>query len=394
MKYKNAILRRKIETVAIFPIVLLGKIYGKLFPLKKTTSIFFFFSSADLGGAIKVNADIAECIKAKDPLIIFSKKPVNNGFIGLFKGFNIIDLHKKIDNKGYHFVNIFYRGVLSAWINQSKNPVVFGGECLYFYKLLPYLKKKVRTVELCHLPTWFPYSIRFIDLIDDRIFSTLKLKEKLMEFYAQAQVQPAYYSRLHFIENKIDIPPYHPTSNQNLEVIYVGRDAPQKRVYLIAAIALKMEQQHLPIHFSFVGDVENSIPAQKYPFCQFYGNIKDENQLNRIYEIADVLILTSAYEGLPIVLMQMMAYGKVVLSTAVNSIPDYVRHMENGLLILSEDENKIIEEGIGLLKILIERPELKKELGARSRNIAIEKFNGDLFCKQYSGFLESKKPTF
>lgn len=386
MDYKKAVLKQRCESLLISPIVFLGKIYGLLSPLKKPAFVFLFSPSADLGGSVKVNADIALCIKDKRPLIIFTKKPKNNGFKKIFEGFDVLDLHKKIDNKLYHFVNIFYRGVLATWINKSDNAVILGGECLYFYKVLPHLKKEVRRIELCHLDTWFPYSIGFIDLISERIFSTIKLKEKVIQQYQSNNIDRELYSRLHFIENKIDIPDYYEVHNKNLEVIFVGRGAPQKRVHLIAAIAKEMHEKNYAAHFSFVGDVSNEIAIDEFSYCRFYGNVRDEELLNSIYANADVLILTSSYEGLPVVVMQMMAYGKVVVSTAVNAIPDYIAHMQNGLLINSTGENEIVKEGISLLAMLIQNPDLKNELGRKSRQIAIEKFDGQLFCKEFSKF--------
>ncbi|HSZ86157.1 MAG TPA: glycosyltransferase family 4 protein [Puia sp.] len=384
MTYKNTLLKRKLEFAGMLPFVLLGKLYSKIFPLNNSVSVFLFFSSADLGGAIKVNADIAQCISAKKPLIIFSKKPKNNGYLNLFEGFPILDLHKKIDNKLYHFVNFFYRGVLAGWINKSKNAIVFGGETLFFYKIIPHLKKDVARIELCHLTTWFPYSIGFIDLITHRIFSTKKLKEDAILLYKKNNIAQHFFDRLYFIENKITIPPYIEINNPKLEVVFVGRGAAQKRIHLIAAIAKKMHEMNQSVHFSFVGDVEKVMNITEYPYCTFRGNVRDEKLMNSIYQQSDVLILTSAYEGLPLVVMQMMAYGKVVLSTAVNGIPDYITHMQNGLLIFSKDEIDIVEEGVKLLQLLIENPELKFTLGKKSREIAVEKFNGELFCSEYN----------
>jgi glycosyltransferase involved in cell wall biosynthesis len=390
MTYKNALLKRKLEFIGMFPFVLLGKIYGTLFPSKYQTSVFLFFPSADLGGAIKANADITNCITNKKPLIIFSKKPKNNGYINLFDGFKVLDLHKKIDNKLFHFVNFFFRGVLSAWINKSENAIIFGGESLFFYKIIPHLKNKVKRIELCHLDTWLPYSIGFIDLISYRIFSTIKLKEAVIEQYQKNNIPEEFYTRLFFIENKIDIPAYTETNNQKLEVIFVGRGAPQKRIHLITAIAKKMNEINEPVHFSFIGDVEKIINPDEFSYCKFYGNVRDEKMMNSIYQQSDVLILTSAYEGLPLVVMQMMAYGRVILSTAVNGIPDYIAHMQNGLLITATEENNIVEEGVKLLQLLIQNPELKNLLGKKSREIAMKKFSGEFFCQEYSKFFLDK----
>lgn len=389
MTYKKAVLKRKVEFILMLPFVLLGKLYGTLFPLRTPTSVFLFSPSADLGGSIKVNAEIAECLLDKKPLFIFSKKPKNNGYRHLFEqeGIRVLDIHKMVDNKWYHFVNFFYRGVLAAWINKADNPVVFGGEVIFFYKIIPHLKKEVLRIELCHLDTWFPYSIGFIDLINYRVFSTLKMKEKVEAQYRENQLPQHYFERLRFVENKIDIPEDTPTGNTQLEVVFIGRGAPQKRVHLTAAIAKKMHEGKAPVHFSFVGDVSSVINLAEFPFCTFYGNVRDEAKMEDIYQRSDVLILTSAYEGLPLVVMKMMAYGRVILSTAVDSIPDYISHLENGLLITAKEETAIVDEGVELLQLLVENPGLKEELGKRSREVAKATFSGEVFCKQYRNLL-------
>lgn len=208
--------------------------------------------------------------------------------------------------------------------------------------------------------------IGFIDRISCRITSTTRLKDVIIAQYRDQQLADKYYQRLHFIENKIDIPEYEQVHNPLLEIVYIGRGAPQKRVYLIAAIAAKMYALGLPAHFSFVGDVDKVIDPNDFPFCKFYGNVNDDALMQEIYRQSDVLILTSAYEGLPLVVMYMMAYGKVVLSTAVNGIPDYIAHLQNGLLIRATDEQSIIDEGVELLQLLIDQPDLKFELGRKA----------------------------
>lgn len=149
MTYRAAVLKRNVELTLMFPFVLLGRLAGWLFPLKTKHDIFLFFPSSDIGGSIRVNADIIECIRDKKPLVIFSKKPKNNQFRELFEaeGVRIIDLHKYIDNKLYHFVNFFFRGVLASWINKTEKTVVFGGEGLFFYKVIPHLKKRSKKLS-------------------------------------------------------------------------------------------------------------------------------------------------------------------------------------------------------------------------------------------------------
>ena len=390
MTYTAAKRKLQLEMIGMFPFVLLGKIAGHLFTLKTKHRVFLFFPNGDIGGSPQVNIDLANCIKDKNPLIIFSKKPGNNQFREKYniEGIRVLDIYKYIDNKFFHFVNFFFRGLLSVWINKQKNAVVFGGESIFFYKVIPHLKQHVHCVELCHLATWLPYSIGFIDRINHRVFSTQKLKEQVESQYHQNKLSSVYFSKLFFIDNAIDIPEYKPTANAALQVYFIGRGAAQKRVHLIAAIAAIIYNKGLPVKFNFVGDVDKTINPAAFPFCRFYGNVKEEAAMKQIYTEADILLLTSSFEGLPIVVMQMMAYGKVVISTAVNGIPDYIYHNENGLLIKATAENEIIAEGAAYIEMLLNNPLLRVKLGKSSREKAIEKFSRKTFCAGYHKLLK------
>jgi glycosyltransferase involved in cell wall biosynthesis len=388
--YKAAVFKTKIERILAYPFVMFGKFSSFFFPLKSHHQLFIFSPSADIGGSIRVNADLCKCLADKSPLVIFSKKPKNNEFIHLFKieGVRTIDLHRYVDNKLYHFINFFFRGVISTWINKAQHPVIVGGESLFFYKVLPYIKKESRRIDICHLNTWFNYSQAFLNYLDARVFSTEKIKRDAANLYKRNNLPAKYFSRLHFIDNKIDIPTYVKSKNEILSVVYIGRGAPQKRVHLIAAIAKKMFDAKIKIHFSFVGDVEKVVNPSDLPFATFYGNIQDKNKMEKIYQESDVLLLTSAYEGLPLVVMEMMAYGKVIVSTAVGGIPDYIQDGENGFLIENaNDENRIVDSGVKVLSNLVGNESLLEKIGEANRKYAEGHFSEQAFCKNYRNVL-------
>ncbi len=385
MTYRQAKIKLSLEAIMVFPFMLAGKIYGHLIPCKYPGSLFMFFPNADIGGAPQVNADIAQCLGDKKPLLIFSKKPKNNQFIELYKSLDLpmIDLHPRIDKKIVHFINFFYRGVLAAWINKAPDPVVFGGESLFFYKVIPHLRKNVPCIELSHLPTWLPYNIGFIDRINTRVFSSAHLKRLVEKQYEDNHLPRHYFERLQFIDNAQDIPGVETRENSILQVVFIGRGSPQKRVHLVAATAVALHKLQVPVHFTFVGDVENCIDTKQFSFCTFLGNIHDSKRMQEIYASSDILLLTSSVEGLPLVVMSMMAYGKVVVSTAVNAIPDYIFHEVNGLLITETAEQKIIEQATSYIQLLAQNRDLLKKYGTRSREIAQEKFNRVKFCYAY-----------
>ena len=389
MNYQSSLLKKNIELIIMSPFVLAGKLAGRIFRLHHSHQLFIFCPSADIGGSIRVNADIAICLKDKSPIVIFSKKPKNNKFLHLFESEKIrtIDLHRYIDNKAFHFINFFYRGVIAEWINRVDHPVVVGGESIFFYKVLPHIKRSAFRADLCHLNTWFNYSQAFVEYLDARIFSTPKVKRDAQEIYLRNKVPVKYHDRLHFIDNKIPIPVAKKKINKPLSVIYIGRGAPQKRVHLVAEIA-KYFKDDPRIHFSFVGDVDKIIDPLSYPYCTFYGNLRDDQKLEEIYNNSDVLLLTSKNEGLPLAVMEMMAYGNVIISTAVGGIPDYITDGENGFLIQdSKYETEIIRQAITILNKLLENPSLLQKISLKGREYAVEHFGGEAFCKNYRRIL-------
>jgi len=376
------------------PFVLLGKVAGKIFKLKTRHSIFLFFPTADIGGSIKVNADIANCIKDARPLIIFSKTPKDNGLRALYDidGVRIIDVHKYVDKKLFHFVNFFFRGVIASWINVAERPVVFGGESMFFYKIIPHVKKGTRCVELCHLGTWFNFSQAFVKYMNVRIFSSPQIKRDVEEQYKHNNVPSLYLDRLRFIDNKVDIPPVTVIKNPALEVLFVGRGAPQKRVHLIAEIAKRMHLAKCNVHFSFAGDVDKIIPEDVKQYVTLYGSLNAE-QLSDVYHRADVLLLTSSFEGLPIVVMDMMARGKVVVSTAVGGIPDYIIPKHTGFLIREQDEEKIVAQAIEYLNVLTEHDQLRETIGQNAYKYALAHFSTEQFCSSYRNILLGNVPV-
>ena len=393
MTYKAAIKKLRLERIGMAPFVWLGKLGSFLFPLKTKHDIFLFFPNADIGGSPRVNAELTHLLKNKNPLVIFSKKAHNNQYRRRFEaeGLKILDIHKWIDYKAFHFINFFFRGLLAGWINKQSKTVVFGGESIFFYKVIPHIKKDIPCIELNHVNVWLPYTIGFIDRMDARIFSTRAILKDVEEQYRQNNLPEYYFKKLHFIDNAIDIPDSKPVSNEALQVFYIGRGSPQKRVPLIAAIAQKIHAKNLPVQFNFIGDVENVININNYPYCKFYGNINDDALMHRLYEQADILLLTSAFEGLPVVIMQMMAYGKVVVSTAVSGIPDYIIHEKNGLLIFATSETDIVDEGTEKIEKLLSDPGLRLQLGQQAKKDAIATFGREAFESGYLSILGFKR---
>lgn len=56
------------------------------------------------------------------------------------------------------------------------------------------------------------------------------------------------------------------------------------------------------------------------------------DQMDSLYDRADLIVLTSRSEGIPLVLMEAMARGKIVLAPAITGIPELVQNRKTGFL--------------------------------------------------------------
>ena len=92
---------------------------------------------------------------------------------------------------------------------------------------------------------------------------------------------------------------------------------------------------------------------------------------------ADVLVLPSYNEGLPIAILEAMSYGLPIISTNVGSIAEAVKENKNGFLI---EPGNIDSLAHAMMKLTVD-PELWKKESTLSREICERKFSEDVFFK-------------
>ena len=155
---------------------------------------------------------------------------------------------------------------------------------------------------------------------------------------------PEHAERVHHIPFGVEWPvknAIQKPSLQNgpLEVVYCGRLAEeQKRIGDLAEIILKC--QNLPIRFHIAG----SGPDEDAFFARLETPLKDgrvlrlgklpHEQVSALLERGHIFILTSAYEGLPVSLLEAMAHACVpVVSAVVSGIPEVIDEGINGFML-------------------------------------------------------------
>jgi glycosyltransferase involved in cell wall biosynthesis len=94
---------------------------------------------------------------------------------------------------------------------------------------------------------------------------------------------------------------------------------------------------------------------------------------------AEIFVLPSRWEGLSRALMEAMAAGLPVIATEVDGIKDLITNGVNGLLVPSEDAERL---GNSILQ-LIDNAEMRKKIGAAGQAHVLQFHSMEDMCRKY-----------
>ncbi len=100
------------------------------------------------------------------------------------------------------------------------------------------------------------------------------------------------------------------------------------------------------------------------------------------YQNADIYVLQSYVEGMPIGLLEAMSYGLVCITTPVGGIPSVVQNMHNGILIEPGNAHDLQNA----LELLVADPELRDKIGRQARETVNRHYNWDKRADQINKF--------
>ena len=94
-------------------------------------------------------------------------------------------------------------------------------------------------------------------------------------------------------------------------------------------------------------------------------------QMCSLYDRADVVVLTSRSEGIPLVLMEAMARGKIVLAPAITGIPELVVAGETGFLYAPGSEDDFVDRLLFIRSLLQapDHPEVRPYILSAARQL-------------------------
>lgn len=174
-------------------------------------------------------------------------------------------------------------------------------------------------------------------------------------------------------------------------ITIVGRLAPVKNHALFLQAAVKLREILPAARFAIVGDgelrteLEAQVDALGLRDAVFFTGWQKD--VTPVYADSDVLVISSVNEGTPFTVIEAMAAGCPVVSTAVGGVPDFLNYGELGKLVPSGDADALA----GALVETVQQPPDAEAL----RALIVERYGIDRLVRDldalYRGLLEKKK---
>jgi glycosyltransferase involved in cell wall biosynthesis len=159
---------------------------------------------------------------------------------------------------------------------------------------------------------------------------------------------PEHWAKLEIVHCGIDPEQFTPSTEQpprkekagvQKTILCVARLAPVKgHIILFDALAELLLRDHdLTLTLAGDGPMRKSLERHAdilgiAPRITFLGNV-GQDVIHRLYASADLFVLPSFAEGVPVVLMEAMAARCPAIATHIAGIPELIEHGVNGLLV-------------------------------------------------------------
>ncbi len=370
-----------VACIFIYPFVLLKK--------KKQVRLFFFLDRYAIGGAQRIYLEVLQSVADTPKQVYFTRKSLNTSLKEEFYSVpntHSSDVHFWCDNLLFRLFTVHY---FAFYVNRHKHAHAFSSNSTFFYDVLPFFSQRVHTTELLHNFTYGKKGMEFFGLanykhLTNRIVYdsfTLNNIKKQYEEYGLLK----YMSRILFIEPGVSIPPYRRDDfTLPLKVLYAGRGGAQKRIHLLNRVAEYFIDKKLPVEFHFAGTMMEELSGMVKDHSILHGQVSSPQRMYELYDSCHVILMTSAYEGFPMIIKEGMACGCVPVVTALEGNKMHLHHGMNSLLIDAvEDEEMVVRLGIEQLLSLVNDTSLLTSLSKACYDYAVAHFSRDKFIQAY-----------
>lgn len=186
-------------------------------------------------------------------------------------------------------------------------------------------------------------------------------------------------------------------SKKQKEIIYMGRiDYNQKRVYRVVDTWAKLEPMFPDWKLTIVGDgiARKDIEKQVKEYGLQRVSFEGFQQPKPYYERASILMLTSEYEGFPLVLAECMSFGVIpVVYDSYSAVRDIIDDGKDGVVIPFDKNGYDANKAAGMLEHIMQNDSLRDMIAItsieKSKVYSVEKIYQE-WMRTLTSLLENK----
>jgi len=165
-------------------------------------------------------------------------------------------------------------------------------------------------------------------------------------------------------------------------------DKNKNQSLLIRALGELKKLGYKNINVTFVGSDEGELEhckqlSRSLEVQDFVTFKPFENNVCKYFEKADLLVLCSYVEGLPISILEALRASIPVIATNVGGISEQIIHGKNGFLINTNDHIDLANN----ISLFIDNKKLLAEFGGYGRRLFEKKFSSSVMINEYSKLL-------
>jgi glycosyltransferase involved in cell wall biosynthesis len=168
----------------------------------------------------------------------------------------------------------------------------------------------------------------------------------------------------------------------------VARVAFQKDYPTLVKAAARVIETHGDVRFVVVGDCSSEANYREYHVqvlrlaeasrVRSYFIFTDfRKDVSRFLNVMDIFVLSTHWEGFPLVLLEAMAHARPVVATSVDGIPELVTDQETGRLFPHEDAAALAE----CLLDLLNSPAKARAMGRAGQEHVARNFSREIFTR-------------
>jgi glycosyltransferase involved in cell wall biosynthesis len=169
-------------------------------------------------------------------------------------------------------------------------------------------------------------------------------------------------------------------------ILYVGNAGDRKRITVLPFVLRRIHEHRPDARLTIVGAERSEVPRVDRLFREFglqeavtwVGRLLSE-EITRHYQRAALVIVPSASEGLPMVILEAFRAATPCVATQVSGHPEAVEHGRSGLLAGPDDPDAMARACLELL----DDPELARRMGEEATTIVRERFSVDRQVRHY-----------